>query len=182
MRHINEPYGLKERFLKDVLHLCNQAALLYEGITTAIRTPIPFPYVHLCKVLLLIFLASMPFVIDPGLGFYAGVALPTCVAMGLLGIDAIATELENPFGDDPNDHDMVGAIAALEAECMALLELCGDARAREAFIFCQIPAAVPGGDPRLPTQFLCLRSQLGAGAPGMPRGSPEGTAAGRLVP
>mmetsp|Transcript_90558 Transcript_90558/g.281943 ORF Transcript_90558/g.281943 Transcript_90558/m.281943 type:complete len:485 (+) Transcript_90558:114-1568(+) len=165
MRHVNEPHGLKERFLKDVLALCNRAALLYESVTTVILTPIPFPYVHLCKVLLLIFLASLPFIINPSRGFFAGVVIPCLVAMSFLGIDAIATELENPFGDDPNDHDVARSIAALEAECMAMLELCGDTRAREAFGTCPIPEALREIDGNSYATFVCLRSQFRAGPP-----------------
>eukprot|EP00413_Alexandrium_margalefii_P027370 CAMPEP_0204554670 /NCGR_PEP_ID=MMETSP0661-20131031/28279_1 /ASSEMBLY_ACC=CAM_ASM_000606 /TAXON_ID=109239 /ORGANISM="Alexandrium margalefi, Strain AMGDE01CS-322" /LENGTH=36 /DNA_ID= /DNA_START= /DNA_END= /DNA_ORIENTATION= len=36
--------------------------------------------------------------------------------MALLGIDAIATELENPFGDDDNDLELLESINVLERE------------------------------------------------------------------
>lgn len=158
-RHVNEPYGLKERFVKDLVHLFSQSALFYESVTTVILTPLPFPYVHLCKVLLTIFLLSMPVVIDPTRGFYASVVLPASVAMSLLGIDAIATELENPFGDDANDHDIMGCISSLEAEAMLILELVGDVRAREAFRFCPVPDSLLNGDEHEAQEFLCLVSQ-----------------------
>eukprot|EP00418_Pyrodinium_bahamense_P043582 CAMPEP_0179209918 /NCGR_PEP_ID=MMETSP0796-20121207/104695_1 /TAXON_ID=73915 /ORGANISM="Pyrodinium bahamense, Strain pbaha01" /LENGTH=695 /DNA_ID=CAMNT_0020914879 /DNA_START=1 /DNA_END=2085 /DNA_ORIENTATION=+ len=178
-RHMNEPYGFKERFAKDVLNLCNQAAVMYESITMLITTPIPFPYVHLCKVLLLIFLASMAFMIDPGRGLFASVAFPSCVAMALLGIDAIATQLENPFGDDRSDHDVVGAIGALEAECLLLLELSGDVRARSAFVALAVPPAPHSdGHPPLPRRVLCLRNQLRTAAGDAVVVSADGAGAG----
>jgi len=160
LRHVNEAWGFKERFAKTPLHICNEAGSLYDMITMIITTPIPFPYVHLCKFLLLVFLFSVPLIIDAEEGFFANVVVPSCVAMSLLGIDAIATEIENPFGDDANDLDVTGAIAALEAECILFLELCGDKRAVDAFMFYEIPEALQDGDERSPHQFVCLRSQV----------------------
>lgn len=160
-KHMNEPWGFKERFAKEFLGTCHQCSVLFESITMVITTPIPFPYVHLCKCLLVFFLLMTPLVIDPELGLFANVFLPTAVAMSLLGIDAIATELENPFGDDANDLDIVRCIGTLEAECLQMLELSGDHRAKESFTHVQIPLELRGDpdNPREPKLFLCLCSQ-----------------------
>ncbi|CAE8619500.1 unnamed protein product [Polarella glacialis] len=180
MKHMNEPWGFKERFSKDFLQLFNQCGLIYEQITVLISTPIPFPYVHLCKVLLLCFLISTPLAMEPNLGFVASVMLPTFVALSLLGIDAIAQELENPFGDKANHLDVDSSISALEDECMLLLDLCGDWRARQAFRSLDIPEVILNGsvpkdvgkkesEDELFLQdelfsnrpkFVCLRSQI----------------------
>lgn len=161
-KHMNEPWGFKERFAKDFLNTCHNCSVLYESITMVVCTPIPFPYVHLCKVLLVCFLITTPLVVDTSLGFFANVILPTAVSMSLLGIDAIATELENPFGDDANDLDIVRGIGQLEVECMQMLELSGDHRAQACFMNLQIPLAFRNGaetsqDPKL---FMCLCSQF----------------------
>ena len=42
--------------------------------------------------------------------------VPTLVAFALLGVDAISSELENPFGDDANDLDVLEMIHGLESE------------------------------------------------------------------
>merc|ERR1719215_1194500 len=104
-----------------------------------ISTPIPFPYVHLCKALLLFFLITLPVVMNPKQGIFACVVLPSCVSMSLLGIDAIASELENPFGDDDNDLDFNGAITQFESECLKLLEIAGDTKATQSFAKYQFP-------------------------------------------
>lgn len=159
-RHVNEVWGIKERFVKDLSQLCHDANLYFELINQTMTTPIPFPYVHLCKVLLGTFLLSYPFFIDCALGWFANVFLPTAVATSLLGIDAIATELENPFGDDPNDLDLLDFIGQLEQESMMMLRLCGDDRALYAFMNRQMPPEVAAQSAKPLQTYLCLRSQV----------------------
>jgi hypothetical protein len=69
-RHMNEPWGFKERFAKPGMEFAHKASLMFENICVIITTPIPFPYVHLCKVLLLCFLISSPLIIKIKLGFF----------------------------------------------------------------------------------------------------------------
>lgn len=160
MCHMGEGWGFRERFAKDVLQLCNEATILYENVVMVITTPIPFPYVNLCKVLLTMFLLSTPLITHPSLGFFGNVILPSIVTMSLCGIDAISSELENPFGDDLNDLDILGAIANLESECLTLLELSGDTLAGEAFTKYPWPEAMRSEDPRAPVDFIVLSSQV----------------------
>merc|ERR1719401_3090288 len=123
---MNEPWGFKERYGKQLLQTCHECSTVFEMITMLVSCPIPFPYVHLCKLLLVCFLVVTPLVIEWERGIFANVFLPTAVAMSLLGIDSIAGELENPFGDDANDLDMTRAIGNLEADCLQMLKLSGD--------------------------------------------------------
>ena len=68
--------------------------------------------------------------------------VPIFVMLALLGIDAISTELEDPFGDDANDLDISEHIASLESEALALLELSGDVKARDAFVWRRLPRLI----------------------------------------
>jgi len=165
-RHANEPWGFKERFSKDLMGFCNMSSNFYEQMTMVITTPIPFPYVHLCKVLLIVFLFVSPVLINTNSGFFEDVIVPSFIALALLGIDAIASELENPFGDDPTDLDVTGAIALFESECMTLLDACGDTKARRAFMPYEIPEDLLPDDVRAPMEFMCLRSQVSMGRQG----------------
>ncbi|KAJ3308418.1 hypothetical protein HDU76_003975 [Blyttiomyces sp. JEL0837] len=64
-------------------------------------TPVPLVYkIHL-KMSLLIFLGSLPFQFA-ALGWY-GICAYTFTCFTLLGVQAIATEIENPFGFDSDD-------------------------------------------------------------------------------
>jgi ion channel-forming bestrophin family protein len=67
-----------------------------------LRTPMPLAYAIHLKQLLLIYCLLLPFkmVGDLGWGTAPVVGL---VSFTLFGIEAIGVEIENPFGDDPND-------------------------------------------------------------------------------
>jgi putative membrane protein len=72
------------------------------GCERVLKTPIPLAYsIHL-KQLLLLYCLALPFQMVGALGW----ATPTVVALisfAVFGIEEIGIEIENPFGDDPND-------------------------------------------------------------------------------
>jgi putative membrane protein len=65
------------------------------------RTPLPFVYAALIKEVLFIYLATLPFVLVPVMGFMAPLVLMG-VSLGMLGIEEAGVEIEDPFGLDPN--------------------------------------------------------------------------------
>ncbi|VTR99349.1 bestrophin family protein [Tuwongella immobilis] len=67
-----------------------------------LRTPIPFVYAVHIRQLLTIYLVSLPFSLIPAMGWSALFAVPA-IAFGMLGIEEAGVEIEDPFGDDPND-------------------------------------------------------------------------------
>ena len=77
------------------------------GCERILRTPIPIAYsIHL-KQLLLLYCLTLPFQFVNQLGLWTAPVV-FFVSMGLLGIEAIGEEIENPFGNDINDINMVG--------------------------------------------------------------------------
>ncbi|KAF4670958.1 Zinc finger, RAN-binding domain containing 2 [Perkinsus chesapeaki] len=75
-----------------------------EGLINVSRVPFPFPFAQMVSLLLLLFLVMCPImvvkmtegaVLSPILSFF-------CL-LGYWGLNEIAVELENPFGDDDND-------------------------------------------------------------------------------
>lgn len=66
------------------------------------RTPLPYPYVQMLNLLLLIFVFSAPFTFARRFGGFTPF-MSTLLAFALLGINAVASEIENPFGTDAND-------------------------------------------------------------------------------
>ena len=77
------------------------------GCERILKTPIPIAYsIHL-KQLLLIYCLTLPFQFVNQLGLWTA-PIVFLVSMGLLGIEAIGEEIENPFGNDINDINMVG--------------------------------------------------------------------------
>jgi ion channel-forming bestrophin family protein len=76
--------------------------------------------VHI-KQLLFIYLLSLPFVL---VGEMSWVAIPTSavIAFGLLGIEEAGVEIEDPFGDDPNDLPVETICATIGRDSKALAE------------------------------------------------------------
>ena len=68
----------------------------------------------------MLFLFSLPMVL---VGEYGWLAAPgiTLIAYLFLNIEQMALEIEQPFGDDPNDLPMEGYLLELEAELISML-------------------------------------------------------------
>jgi putative membrane protein len=61
------------------------------------RTPIPFTYASLIKLVLLLYLASLPLVLVAKMGYAAPLAVAV-VSFGMLGLEEAGVEIEGPFG------------------------------------------------------------------------------------
>ena len=95
----------------------------YQGACERIlRTPIPFAYAVHIKQLLLIYVASLPFALVPKMDLIA-VPVVMVIAFGMLGIEEAGVEIEDPFGDDPNDLPLEDICAVIARDTAALAEL-----------------------------------------------------------
>merc|ERR1740117_1552757 len=83
-------------------------------------TPMVFSYVSTLRTFLMLFLFSLPLVL---VGEYGWLAAPgiSLIAYLFLNIEQMALEIEQPFGDDPNDLPMEGYLLELEAELISML-------------------------------------------------------------
>lgn len=92
------------------------------GCERILRTPIPFAYAVHIKQLLMLYLITLPFIL---IGEMHWVAIPTvaAIAFGLLGIEEAGVEIEDPFGDDPNDLPVEAICATIGRDTMALAEI-----------------------------------------------------------
>jgi ion channel-forming bestrophin family protein len=72
------------------------------GAERILRTPIPFAYAQHIKIFVVLFCFTSPFVMADVMGWATPVAV-AFLAIALFGIDEIGVEIEEPFGDDPND-------------------------------------------------------------------------------
>lgn len=77
------------------------------------RTPTPYGFVLLVRRCIVIFLASLPLAIVNDLGFVA-VIVTMLVAYPVLMIEALASELDDPFGHDANDLPLSRICATIE--------------------------------------------------------------------
>ncbi len=78
--------------LTDVLGACERIK----------NTPIPFGYAIHLKRILLIYLISLPFAFVESIGWWS-IPVSMIVFYTMIGIELIAEEIEDPFGNDVND-------------------------------------------------------------------------------
>jgi ion channel-forming bestrophin family protein len=92
------------------------------GCERILRTPIPFAYAVHIKQLLMLYLITLPFIL---IGEMQWVAIPTvaAIAFGLLGIEEAGVEIEDPFGDDPNDLPVEAMCATIGRDTTALADI-----------------------------------------------------------
>ncbi|MED0998955.1 bestrophin family protein [Bacillus mobilis] len=82
-------------------------------------TPIPFAYFAHIKILLIIFCTTLPIGLVDSLGWFTVLAT-TFISFAFIGIEAIGVEIEDPFGQDPNDLPLEGMCIGIEAQLVNL--------------------------------------------------------------
>jgi putative membrane protein len=84
------------------------------------RTPLPFVYASLIKLLILVYLATLPFVLVAKMD-YAAPLVVAVVALAMLGIEEAGVEIEDPFGRGPNHLalDQICSVIARDAAMLA---------------------------------------------------------------
>jgi putative membrane protein len=84
-----------------------------------LNTPIPFGHAAHINQLLMAYLLTLPLVLVPPQG-WLGVGMATVIAFGLLGIEGVGAEIEDPFGTDVNDLPLDDLCRTIERDCRYL--------------------------------------------------------------
>lgn len=90
------------------------------GMQKLATTPFPFPYAQMCTFFLYLWCYTFPIAISVKLSWF-GVVISTIVSYALFGINCVALELEDPFGEETNDLDLDFFEGACMAACKALI-------------------------------------------------------------
>ena len=85
-------------------------AAAYSSICNLMMTPIPFPLVQMAHTITLFYVFTLPLVF---LKDTTGHLVSDCtqifmITYGFVGLLLVAEELDDPFGEDPNDFDVMG--------------------------------------------------------------------------
>lgn len=84
----------------------------YTNIVNLMMTPIPFPLVQMADTITIFYVFTLPLVFlkdSPGTGHLLSDCCPIFfITYGFIGLLLVAGELDDPFGDDPNDIDVTG--------------------------------------------------------------------------
>jgi putative membrane protein len=83
-------------------------------------TPLPFAYSLMLHRTATIFCLLLPFALVGGLGWWMPIPV-LVVAYTFFGLDALGDQLEDPFGDDPNDLPLQALCRVVEREMLAAL-------------------------------------------------------------
>lgn len=84
-----------------------------------LKTPIPFVYAVHIRHLNMLYMLTLPFVLIGVMGW----ATPFCVfaiGWGLLGIEEAGVEIEDPFGEDPNDLPLEAICETIQSTVLEL--------------------------------------------------------------
>lgn len=92
------------------------------GAERILKTPVPFAYAQHIKGFLFVFCVTLPFVLAEPTGRWNPLA-SAAVAYALFGIEEIGVEIEDPFGDDPNDLPVEAMEEGLKKVTQDLLQL-----------------------------------------------------------
>ncbi|KAJ1570087.1 hypothetical protein HK096_002430 [Nowakowskiella sp. JEL0078] len=93
-----------------------------ETLTLICRTPIPKAYHVFIKQTLIIYICSIPFQMTPVLHWFT---IPVVFFAGgtLLGMEALAREIENPFGTDLNDLPIDDYVEDIRKELVSIMKV-----------------------------------------------------------
>lgn len=76
----------------------------FYGIRKFMTTPVPFPLVQMARTFLFLYIFTVPFVLlSDESSVFAHCFTIFLLTYGFMGLEVVAIELDNPFGDDPND-------------------------------------------------------------------------------
>jgi putative membrane protein len=92
------------------------------GCERILGTPIPYSYDVLLHRTVYFFCWLLPFGLVNSIG-WATPIISLFIAYAFMALDAIASELENPFGEEPNDLPLAALSITIEREVMDTLDV-----------------------------------------------------------
>lgn len=92
------------------------------GCERILKTPIPFVYAVHLRHLMFAYLVTLPLVLVPIMGLLSAAAVAV-VTFSLLGIEEAGIEIEDPFGEDPNDLPLDDICAVIARDTKATAEM-----------------------------------------------------------
>lgn len=125
-RHVNEELKLLD-YVTDFMKA-------FHGLNKLVETPFPFPLVQMTRTFLFVFVFTLPFVLMND--EIERLVEPLCIIFlttyGFIGLEYVCMELDDPFGDDPNDFDDLGmAQLVFEDIYIAIYKLDGEKAAHD---------------------------------------------------
>lgn len=120
-------YLLKNNHVNDKLiaewhNRIEEIIVSFSGCNRIITTPLPKAYAIHLRQMLLLYCYAIPFQLVEKLN-WGTIPAVGVISFALLGIEAIALEIEDPFGYDPNDIPLDSMAQKLHADIEELIEI-----------------------------------------------------------
>eukprot|EP00658_Telonema_sp_P-2_P082840 TRINITY_DN8830_c0_g1_i3.p1 TRINITY_DN8830_c0_g1~~TRINITY_DN8830_c0_g1_i3.p1 ORF type:complete len:349 (-),score=91.86 TRINITY_DN8830_c0_g1_i3:361-1407(-) len=132
-----------ERVLDQADRLIQDLTEAWMGMHKLATTPMPFPLVQELLMLAWLWMITFPFAFASNYG-WASPPFTFILAFGLFGLMAIGSELEDPFGVDPNDLPLEGFEAAAgQASSANGLDWAEDKHGHEEVVPSLEPGVIP---------------------------------------
>jgi putative membrane protein len=91
----------------------------YGDIMQYMTTPYPFPLVQMTRTILFFYIFTLPFALATDIQqTFPFLLIIFIITYGFVGLELISIEIDDPFGQDPNDFD-VGAMAKVSHDQMS---------------------------------------------------------------
>jgi predicted membrane chloride channel (bestrophin family) len=99
----------------------------YYGMRKFLTTPVPFPLIQMARTFLFLYVFSIPFVLMGDESSETAHCISVfLLTYGLMGLEMVAIELDNPFGNDANDFDNDAlALACYEDTYLTIFDVDG---------------------------------------------------------
>lgn len=116
--------ALKEGEISDICYVelnrhVHELSLVHTGCDRIATTPIPFAYSVLLNRTVYCFCFFLPFSLGPELGLLFTPLVVGLLAYTFLGLDALSTELEEPFGTQSNDLPLDSLVRTIEIDLLS---------------------------------------------------------------
>lgn len=102
LQHQYERQRLNVYQLQDLHKLLNDMVNILGGCERILKTPVPLVYIITLKLLLIAYLMIIPLQLTSSLCWWTGPAT-AFISLIFLVINEVGSEIEEPFGHDPND-------------------------------------------------------------------------------
>ena len=109
----------------------------YSNIMVYMSTPYPFPFVQMSRTLLFLYVLTLPIALAHDVKqLVPYLCLVFFMTYGFIGLELISIEMDDPFGDDPNDFD-IDALARVSELLAALIVILSDVCSHQSLPFLQ---------------------------------------------
>lgn len=92
-----------------VLGMVSNYVSAFHGLKKLITTPFPFPLVQMARTFLFFWVFTIPFAIVGDISEpIDAMIINFFITYGFIGLEYVSMELDDPYGEDPNDFDNLG--------------------------------------------------------------------------